>query len=193
MIRNQVRIIGGKHRGRKVSFPPIADLRPTPDRVRETLFNWLNPGLPQSRCLDLFAGSGVLGLEALSRGAEFVVFVEKNPTAADSIQTNADTFHETAFQIIHGNVLSWLEAQTQVLKTKENTFDVVFLDPPYQSNLLSPCFMLLEKSDLLNPQAKIYFESHDLIQTEQLPVTWRLLHEKKAGHVYYYLAEQLEK
>lgn len=187
-MRNQIRIIAGKYRGRKLVFPNSPDLRPTPDRVRETLFNWLAPFIVGARCLDAFAGSGVLGLEALSRGAAWTTFLEKNAEGAKHIQQNAALFHETHLQILTVDTLSWLE--------KNNTdtnlpFDMVFLDPPYQSHLLLSCFSLLENHHWLAPNALIYFESVEPISESSLPASWQLLHNKKAGQVYYALAKKL--
>jgi 16S rRNA (guanine966-N2)-methyltransferase len=183
MMHNQVRIIGGKYKGRKVSFPETLDLRPTPDRVKVTLFNWLASLLPEARCLDLFAGSGVLGFEALSRGANSVTFIEKNPLIATSIEENAKKLGVENVQIIRANALSWLE-------TANTSYDIIFLDPPYKSNLLPLCFSLLEKNHWLHPKAKIYFESYNSINATDLPPTWELLRDKKAGHIYYYLAQK---
>lgn len=181
-MHNRVRIIGGKHRGRKITFPNIDELRPTPDRVRVTLFNWLDPLLDGARCLDLFAGSGVLGLEALSRGAAFVVFLEKNPLVLETIQKNASLLNETSIKTVNDDVLSWL-------KSPATPFDIVFLDPPYDSHLLPTCFSLLDQHGWLYPHARIYFESSAPIASADLPKTWTVLREKKASHVYYYLAK----
>lgn len=183
-MHNQIRIIGGKHRGRKVSFPNTTELRPTPDRVRETLFNWIAPVLPGANCLDLFSGSGILGLEAISRGAASVMFVEKNKLIANNIEHSAGILGDILnCQIIQANVISWLA-------TRGTSYDVVFLDPPYQSNLLPTCFELLDSNGWIQTNSYIYFESDKPQDPSIMPITWRLYREKKAGHVYYYLAQK---
>ena len=122
---NRIRIIGGTHRGRRLAFPDAAGLRPTPDRVRETLFNWLMPHLPGARCLDLFAGSGALGLEAVSRGAREVVLVDANPAVVKSLQENLRLLGETErARVIRSDALAFLRKETDA------PFDIVFLDPP---------------------------------------------------------------
>lgn len=185
MKRNQVRIIGGKWRGRKISFPESELLRPTPDRVKETLFNWLAPALVGARCLDVFAGSGGLGFEALSRNADFLTLLEQNPLSIDSLQKNAVQLDvpRASFEIIHTESLAWLHG-------KGTPYDIVFVDPPYQSNLLMNCFVLLEQQGWLRPNALIYFESNQPFELEHLPQSWEILRQKKAGQVYYYLAKK---
>jgi 16S rRNA (guanine966-N2)-methyltransferase len=126
-----LRIIAGRHRGRRLQFPAGVDIRPTPDRVRETLFNWLQPRIEQARVLDLFAGSGALGLEALSRGAAHVTFVEKDRRAAAAIEAVTREWGEAGARVSCTGALEWL-----VTNGAEPPFDIVFLDPPYDSNLL---------------------------------------------------------
>src|SRR5277367_3125267 len=128
--RNSVRIIGGGWRGRRVSFPDIPGLRPTPDRVRETLFNWLQHSVAGSRCLDLFAGSGALGLEALSRGAREVVFVDQAQAAISHLQTQISRLDAVARTRIMG------EDAGRYLRTSPEVFDIVFLDPPFGQGAL---------------------------------------------------------
>jgi 16S rRNA (guanine966-N2)-methyltransferase len=180
---NKIRIIGGKWRGRKITFPSVAGLRPTPDRIRETLFNWLAPYIDGARCLDLFAGSGALGLEALSRDALEVVALEKNPIAAKALTEHIQKLDAHNMTAIATDALLWLE-------TRGSFFDIVFLDPPYQSHLLRPVFSLLEANDWLKVFSLIYFESHEPLQATEIPATWHLLRDKKAGRVYYYLAQK---
>src|SRR5580698_5835812 len=140
-----VRIIGGKWRGRRLPIIAVPDLRPTPDRVRETLFNWLAPIMPAANCLDLFAGSGVLGFEALSRGAKHVVMVDQSPQIIQQLQTIALTLKTNDLDIYCATV-------PEQLAESHTVFDVVFLDPPYQANLLRPtCDYLEEKGYLANP------------------------------------------
>ncbi len=183
MKRNEIRIIGGKYRGRKIFFPNNPELRPTPSRIRETLFNWLTPYIVNARCLDLFAGSGILGFEALSRGAIFSVFVEKDLKTVAILRENAKLLNADAIEIVKEDVCSWL-------KQSVTPFDIVFLDPPYQAKLLPNCFALLEERGWLHAQSFIYFESNIPIEHVILPGSWQLLKEKKAGQVYYYLARR---
>lgn len=184
-MRNQIRIIGGQYKGRKISFPNIAELRPTPDRVRETLFNWLSPFIMNAQCLDLFAGSAALSIEAISRGAANVICLEKNPLAAAAIEKNAQTLHINALTVVQIDACTWLENPKNVV----STFDIVFLDPPYQQACLPLCFLLLEKH-WLHAHSVIYFESPHPIKNEDLPCAWKIHKEKKAGQIYYYLAEK---
>ena len=123
---NQLRIIGGQWRGRKLNFPDIDGLRPTGDRIRETLFNWLTGDLPASRCLDLFAGAGSLGLEALSRGASQVVLLEKHPQAASQLQAHLSTLNCSQGQAVQTDSLQWLANH------QGEGFDIVFMDPPFK-------------------------------------------------------------
>lgn len=177
----QLRIIGGQWRGRRLSFYAIDDLRPTADRVRETLFNWLQAQIPGARCLDLFAGSGALGLEALSRGAAEVVMVEQHPQAAAQIRQHLQTLGSEAGRVVQADVFAFLqEAATP--------FDIVFLDPPYRLDCLAQCCRLLEQGGWLKPRAYIYLEDLSQRAAPELPDNWELLRSKKAGEVGYHLA-----
>lgn len=173
---NQVRIIGGRHRGRRLHFSPGRGLRPTPDRVRETLFNWLQADIRGARCLDLFAGSGALGLEALSRGAAFLCAVEQNRTAAQRLRDNITLLHEeSAAEVVQGDAL-------RVLKTPPETpFDIVFLDPPFADGLLPAVCRLLEDRDWLAPDAVIYLEQDAAQGWPDLPASWLIHREGSAG------------
>ncbi len=173
---NQVRIIGGRHRGRRLHFSPGRGLRPTPDRVRETLFNWLQADIRGARCLDLFAGSGALGLEALSRGAAFLCAVEQNRTAAQRLRDNITLLHEeSAAEVVQGDAL-------RVLKTPpERPFDIVFLDPPFADGLLPAVCRLLEDRDWLAPDAVIYLEQDAAQGWPDLPASWLIHREGSAG------------
>lgn len=177
---NQIRIIGGAYRGRKLKFPSIDGLRPTSDRVRETLFNWLQPVLAGASCLDLFAGSGALGLEAASRGAERVVMLDKSPRVATQITENISLLGAQGVEVNCSDALQWLTGSGQ-------RFDVVFLDPPFAQDLLQPCCRLLDQGGWLGPNAKIYLESNEEKALPQLPPNWSPLRRKKAGQVCYYL------
>ncbi len=184
MKRNQVRIIGGKWRSRIVHFSNTKELRPTPDRVRETLFNWLAPHVVDSHCLDLYSGTGVLCLEAISRGAGLAVSVEKNRENIKALQQNAKLLEADELQIIEADVLAWLETPPIA------PFDIVFVDPPYRANSLPLCFELLEKNKWVKPGSLIYFEYNHPIDATNLPATWELLKQKKAGVVHYHLTRK---
>jgi 16S rRNA (guanine966-N2)-methyltransferase len=180
-LNNRLRIIGGHWRSRQLAFPPIVGLRPTPDRVRETLFNWLAPIVHGARCLDLFAGSGALGIEALSRGAVEVVFVENHPVAVRYLRNNLQQLGVNAGQVQQADALVWLQSLAQ-------PFDIVFLDPPFRQDLLSLSCVLLERGGWLASAARIYLEAERSLNDLQLPATWKMMREKTAGHVVYRLA-----
>lgn len=176
----KLRIIGGQWRGRVLSFPSIEGLRPTGNRIRETLFNWLMPILSGSRCLDLYAGSGAMGFEALSRGAKHCQLIELNSEAAKQLCNNANSLRTDAAKIIRGNTLQLLK------KTAEKPFDIVFLDPPFAANLWKQTAEQLEDNDWLKEGSHIYMEAPvNLI--EPLPASWQLQKQKKAGQVQYSL------
>lgn len=176
----RVRIIGGKWRGRALLFPPTQPIRPTSNRVRETLFNWLAPRIEGSRCLDLFAGSGALGFEAASRGAEEVVLVESDPLIVTCLHKSALTFDADNLQIIRCNAIEWLEGPP-------SSFDIVFLDPPFGSQVLAAACQRLAQRRWLRPGAVIYVESERRLELPPLPTTWNLVRQKRAGNVAYYL------
>ncbi len=180
----QLRIIGGQWRGRKFVVPDLSGLRPTPDRVRETLFNWLSQSIPHSRCLDLFAGSGALGLEALSRGAEHVVFVDNQAAVKQHLQTVLTTLDCDHYDIIIADA-------SQPLALPDQSIDVVFLDPPFHQGLLASCCQWLEASNLLSPDAYIYIEAEKNLTTLCLPDNWQIKKSKQAGQVAYYLIQRL--
>jgi 16S rRNA (guanine966-N2)-methyltransferase len=180
--RNTVRIIGGGWRGRRVSFPDIPGLRPTPDRVRETLFNWLQHAVAGARCLDLFAGSGALGLEALSRGAREVVFVEQAVAASRTLQEQLMRLGAEA----KGHVAAMGAAR--YLRSAAQAFDIVFLDPPFERDALAEYVPLLDKGEWLKPGALIYLENEKAHGVPALPAHWELLKSKSAGEVGYHLA-----
>jgi 16S rRNA (guanine966-N2)-methyltransferase len=180
--RNSVRIIGGAWRGRRVHFPDMPALRPTPDRVRETLFNWLQHSLAGTRCLDLFAGSGALGLEALSRGAAEVVFVEQFPAAARTLQEQLVRLGGEG----KGRVMEMGAAR--FLRTPAKPFDIVFLDPPFGKNALAEYVPMLDSGHWLTPSGLVYLENERNAGLPQLPAHWELLKSKSAGEVGYHLA-----
>ncbi|MEO8402313.1 MAG: 16S rRNA (guanine(966)-N(2))-methyltransferase RsmD [Gammaproteobacteria bacterium] len=180
MAEGIVRIIGGEWRGRKLKVPEVLNLRPTPDRVRETLFNWLAPHLPGAYCLDAFTGSGVLGFEALSRGASHVVMVDDSMTVIKLLQAELIQFKETHADIYCAKI-------PVQLKRPAKLFDIVFLDPPYAEKLLLPCCFYLEEQSFLAPNAYIYLESRDTVDESLLPKNWKILKSKRAGQVAYHL------
>ena len=180
--RNSVRIIGGGWRGRRVSFPDIPGLRPTPDRVRETLFNWLQERIAGARCLDLFAGSGALGLEALSRGAKELVFVEQAVAAARALQEQLIRFGGQArAQVAEMGAARYLRSVPQA-------FDIVFLDPPFGRDALAEYIPMLDEGQWLKPGSLVYLENEKRAGVPPLPAHWQLLKSKSAGEVGYHLA-----
>jgi len=178
--RNRVRIIGGSHRGRKLTFPDQPGLRPTPDRVRETLFNWLQPIITGARCLDLFAGSGALGLEAASRGAARVLLLDSAAAVVRQLRQNVQRLGLSQVQVEQGEALRRLTGSAE-------PFDIVFLDPPYASQLQGPCAERLESGGWMAAGARIYLEADASGDLPGLPPNWELMREKKAGQVRYCL------
>lgn len=176
----QIRIIGGLWRGRKLPVPDSAGLRPTTDRVRETLFNWLAPDIQGTRCLDCFAGSGALGLEALSRHAASVTLIELERPVAQQLEKNLATLGATAGRVINTNTLQWLAQQGE-------PHDLVFIDPPFRKGLLEQTLTLLENNGWLTAGALVYVESEVENGLPPVPVSWQLHREKVAGQVAYRL------
>jgi 16S rRNA (guanine966-N2)-methyltransferase len=170
--RNRVRIIGGHWRSRQIEFPDAPDLRPTADRVRETLFNWLGQSLHGKRCLDLFAGSGALGFEALSRGADRVVMVENRRTVHAALELNAKQLDARNLTLVYADAL-------QYVRNCNETFDVVFLDPPFHTDF--PEAILDFLPDILADDAVVYLESgRDLADVAR---NWTILKRNRAGIV----------
>ena len=176
-LRGRVRIIGGAWKRSVLPFPAIEGLRPTPDRVRETLFNWLGQDLTGKACLDLFSGSGALGFEAASRGASRVVLVERDPEAVRSLRANAVRLSATTLEIKPGEALAYLASSGE-------RFDVVFLDPPFRQNGLPELLGRLPR--VLNPGARVYLESAEALAPGE---GWRELRRGRAGNVSYQLVE----
>jgi len=175
-----LRIIGGSWRGRKLRFPAGAAIRPTPDRVRETLFNWLGAATRGARCLDLFAGSGALGLEALSRGAAHATFVEVNEAAARALRARLVEWQASNARVERADALRYLTRAAQ-------PYDIVFLDPPFASLLLARAAALLEERHWLSDGARIYVECAARQGLPPVPQSWQLLRAKQAGEVGYHL------
>ncbi len=180
-MKQTVRIIGGKYRGKKINFPTIEGLRPTPDRVKETLFNWLMNDIRGARCLDAFAGSGSLGFEAFSREAQQVVFIEASKEAYEQLKLTARSFESASLTVIHENTLSYLE------KTPLS-FDIIFLDPPFNSSYLANCLELLARDNLLAKNGLLYIEAPEKITLNTQ--FWQEKKSKKAGQVTYSLYEK---
>lgn len=176
---NQVRIIGGDWRSRRISFPDHDGLRPSADRVRETVFNWLGQDLGDQRCLDLFAGSGALGFEALSRGAAWVVMVEKSRRVCEALRRNAELLAAKNLQL---HCTDALEFATAAATDDAARFDVVFLDPPFRSTLLTQ--VLPRIALLLRPRARVYVESAAAFAPSG---GWEILRRGSAGQVHYTL------
>ncbi|MFP1727547.1 16S rRNA (guanine(966)-N(2))-methyltransferase [Lonsdalea quercina] len=176
----QIRIIGGQWRGRKLPVPHSPGLRPTTDRVRETLFNWLAPVIQQARCLDCFAGSGALALEALSRYAAHATLLEAERGIARQLSQNLSLLRAENASVIHTDALQWLAQPREA-------FDVVFLDPPFRQGLLDNTVNLLETQGWLADDAWIYIETEAENRTLNLPANWQLHREKVAGQVAYRL------
>lgn len=174
-MNGQVRIIGGQWRGRKLAVPQSESLRPTPNRVRETLFNWLGQTLSDQTCLDLFSGSGALGFEAASRGAARVVMVEQAPKVVELLQQHAQTLGSKTTEIIQIDAWQWLKSNTE-------TFDIIFLDPPFHKNWVPELLPLLPP--LLKSHGVVYCET---MNGAPYLAGWHVLKRNRAGQVHYEL------
>ena len=174
-----LRIIGGQWRGRKLSFPARDGLRPTADRVRETVFNWLAPSIQGTRCLDMFAGSGAMGLEALSRGAESVAFIERDRSAALAIQNHLKTLNA----VEQGNVV---EGDAMSIDPPKTPFDIVFVDPPFGKDMALPALQILANG-FVDEHSRIYLEVAISDKIEGIEQLFDVLKDKKAGQVRYLL------
>lgn len=178
----QLRLIGGDWRRRPLSFPAVDDVRPTPDRVRETLFNWLMPVVPGSHCLDLFAGSGALGLEALSRGAASATFVDRSPALVRALTDNLQTLNASdRSTVIQADCQQWLT------QPPAQSFDLIFMDPPFRQSLITPLCEQLAQSGWLRDDAWVYMEHEREWQAETVPAHWQVHRQKTAGQVCYRL------
>lgn len=188
-MKSKVRIIGGSWRGRKLAVIDVKGLRPTPDRIRETLFNWLAQDCRGATVLDCFAGSGALGFEALSRGAIKLVAFELQPLAAAGLRAEAKRLQSTAVEVCEGDALQSIDA-LQFIDKLQQGFDIVFIDPPYtEPQLRQQIFEKLEKNGCLKPGARIYFEwpSSESFELPSSALQW--LKHKCAGRVNYAIAE----
>lgn len=173
----EIRIIGGDWRGRKLPVLDAEGLRPTSDRVRETLFNWLQFEVPGATCLDLFAGSGALAFEAISRGAKSAMLLELNPNNAKQLKQNLNILKAVNAEVIQADCLQWLsQPSTQY-------FDLVFLDPPFHKGLMQKALNLLFANGYLDEQTIIYIEQENQLDWPQLPSGWQCKKEKKTSQV----------
>jgi 16S rRNA (guanine966-N2)-methyltransferase len=180
---HRLRIIGGQWRGRRITFAAdVPGVRPTPDRVRETVFNWLQPVIAGARCLDLFAGSGALGFEALSRGAAQVVMVDADARVAAHLRDQGAALQAPGLEVVAAEALQYLGGPAPA------GFDIVFLDPPFGRDLLGPCCRSLEAGGWLAAGARIYLEAERALRAPPLPESWSLIRSKQAGQVGYHLA-----
>ena len=180
----RLRVIGGKWRSRLLPVADLPGLRPTTDRVRETLFNWLQNDVPGAHYLDLFAGSDALGFEAASRGAASVTLLEMQNKAAAILADNIKALGADHVQLVRCDAINWLKSNSSV------TFDVVFIDPPFDSDYLAQACELLESQQCLAEHACIYIEMECRQDLPELPKTWSVAKEKKAGQVRYYLVRR---
>jgi 16S rRNA (guanine966-N2)-methyltransferase len=183
-VSNKLRIIGGDWRSRCITFVDAPGLRPTPARVRETVFNWLRNDIIGSRCLDLYAGSGALGFEAASRGAKSVIQVENNTLACRALKENTTRLAADQIKIVQSDVFRYLAGDTEV-------FDVVFIDPPFAMAMAVQTCQWLEEKGWLSKHAKIYVEAESTLKLDGIPENWHLLKSKAAGEVGYHLFERL--
>ncbi len=177
----ELRIIGGDWRSRKLRFPDAGGVRPTPARTRETLFNWLAFRLAGSDCLDLFAGSGALGLEALSRGAGRATLVDHTPALARALRDNLRLLKSDGGEVVCSDVESYLKHRNRP------PFDIVFMDPPFRQGWLERLFPLLDQQEWITPGGWVYVEHESEIPTPVVPATWQLHRQKSAGQVTYSL------
>lgn len=178
---NSVRIIAGEYRSRKLEFPSLEGLRPTADRIRETLFNWLQNSIQGECCLDLFAGSGALGFEALSRGASQVDFIEQSPSAANSIRSNIERLGTERGEAYCSDAFEWLDRRGQDSKK----YGLVFLDPPFKGEALARAIVKIESAELLRDGGLVYIEKEKQPSGDDLPSHWLEIKSKKAGVVQF--------
>ena len=183
VARNAVRIIAGRWRRRLLPVAAAGGIRPTPDRVRETLFNWLAGEVEGARCLDLFAGTGALGFEAASRGARSVVMVERRHDAAAALEGAVRVLGADGVEVICADALVWTPSAG-------DRFDIVFLDPPYSGPVPEASLARLDRLDALAPRCLVYLEANRDPDGIELPPGWRLRHARRAGRVRYYLVSR---
>lgn len=191
-MRNKLRIIGGYHKGRKIQFTSSQDLRPTSDRLRETLFNWLGDNITDANCLDAFAGTGIIGMEALSRGAQLVTFCERSRSVAKQINLNLQQLPlqpEQHYQLFIGD-------SCQLLPTINQSFDIIILDPPFRqaTNLIQTCLHVIEQYQLLASHGMVYLEMPQDTDLQTLindRSVWSIYKHTVSGHVKAALIKKL--
>jgi len=179
----RLRIVAGNWRSRLLDIADVPGLRPTSERIRETLFNWLAPRINGARCLDLFAGTGALGLEALSRGAGSVVFVEQSVRAAEMLRGNVKTLNADGAVVLQMDALDYLRGE------RIECFNLVFLDPPFEADLIDELCRLLAERQMLANDACVYLEQDRSAPEPDLPEGWQVLKSKTAGNVRYMLVQ----
>ena len=178
-VKGKIRIIGGRYRGRKISVVH-EEIRPTSDRVRETLFNWLSPKLVNKCCLDLFAGTGILGIEALSRGARKVVFVDHQEDIVSEIKNQTTKLQLKNASVILSDSFSYLENPKHL-----GPFDIIFLDPPFGTYNLEKLLSHIYETEWLDSHGMVYYESNHSLENNLINSSWDNYRESKAGNVYY--------
>jgi 16S rRNA (guanine(966)-N(2))-methyltransferase RsmD len=178
---SRVRITGGAWRSRLVQVVDAQGLRPTPDRVRETLFNWIGQDLSGLACLDLFAGSGILGFEAASRGAAGVVLVERDPRVVATLRRNAETLGGERLEVVRADALEFALGCAR----QDRKFDLVMLDPPYRQSWLERLWSVLPA--IVQQEARLYVEAEAAVAP---PTPWRISRQGRAGQVHYHLLER---
>jgi len=178
---NSVRIIAGEYRSRRLDFPSLEGLRPTADRVRETVFNWLQDRIQGETCLDMFAGSGALGFESLSRGASQVDFIEKNINAVRALRANIQNLNIKSANVYCADGIEWLDNNMQ----DSSRYGLVFLDPPFKGELLTRAIQTLENGDILREDSLVYVEQETQSIIDGLSESWREVKSKKAGSVQF--------
>lgn len=177
----ELRIIAGEWRSRRLTFPAVGGVRPTPSRVRETLFNWLMPALPGARCLDLFAGSGVLGLEALSRGARETQFIDHTRALCDALKSNLGLLKSDGGHVICQDVTGFLS------QPASEPFDILLMDPPFRQDWLERLLPLIADNGWVDDGSWVYIEHESELASLAIPESWSLHREKTAGQVCYRL------
>lgn len=185
--RGRLRIVAGIWRSRLLEIADVPGLRPTAERIRETVFNWLTPHLAGARCLDLFAGTGALGLEALSRGAAEVLFIETSPLAVRTLQKNIASLQATKATVRRADAVTFLRQPVASL------FDIIFLDPPFAGDLHGDLCKLLDESSILAAGALVYIEEDKAKPEVVLPPNWQTLKTRNAGNVRYSLVQPASK
>lgn len=181
---NKIRIIGGQWRSRRITFPDIPGLRPSLDRIRETAFNWLMPFIPGAKCLDLFAGSGALGFEALSRGAQFCCFVDNNPRVLACLHENAATLAIPTNQYL----ILRAQAPKKMPLLPNKPYDIIFLDPPFHQNLLNATIPWLTQNQVISAQTLIYMEMEKNTPSILSPA-WEIIRRQETSRIIFQLAK----